>query len=219
MAVPRSYCCFNTSDLFASEVVLNKSGMDYDLRFISRSTNVIIDKDETLITYRSHFDPRVAVILQVVKNEFNMPSGISILRGLSIRIQIPTKTIKIDDVDDLIEAIDTQKETFDFKSAMKAEIDWLRAYGVIKGIKSDDVDSILSVLKAGNAGWNSRIIFNGKDWVPFYESDYKIFVIREADCSEFSLKNLPAGEIIFPVTNVNANTNYTTKWGVIKSNY
>lgn len=76
--------CVNPTDHFAAEVLLNKPGVSYNLTGIKASENVTI-KDGAVV-YRSHYNPAVAVILSEVDTEF--------LRGLSVRIQIPTQRVQ-----------------------------------------------------------------------------------------------------------------------------
>jgi len=73
-------------DSFATEVVLSKPDATYDLRFIIKAEGIFIDQGT--FTYRSHFDNRIAVILSEVSSEIG--NG-SILKGLSVKIQIPLR--------------------------------------------------------------------------------------------------------------------------------
>ena len=84
IGVHSAYPCFNPTDLFAAEVVLNRSGIGYDLAPIRNARNVFSGED--VLIYRSHFEGRVAVILREVDDRPIIP-----LKGLSIRIQIPTR--------------------------------------------------------------------------------------------------------------------------------
>jgi hypothetical protein len=77
--------CFSPTDSFASEVVLNKPGITYNLQELRNSPNVTISDGNTV--YRSHFDPRVAVVIREVKEDY--------LEGLSVKVQIPTQTVFI----------------------------------------------------------------------------------------------------------------------------
>ena len=76
--------CFNPSDHFAAEVLLNKPGISYNLTGIKASENVTI-KDGAVV-YRSHYNPAVAVALSEVDTAFT--------KGLSVRIQIPTQEVR-----------------------------------------------------------------------------------------------------------------------------
>ena len=84
--VSQSYPCFNPMDPFATEVVLNKPDITYDLGFIKKADNVFIDNGT--FTYRSRFDSRVAAILSEVSSEIG--NG-DVLKGLSVKLQIPVK--------------------------------------------------------------------------------------------------------------------------------
>lgn len=78
--------CSNPTDSFAAEVLANKPGVKYDLTKIKQAQNVEVENEA--IVYRSHFNEAVAIVLTEEKGE--------ILNGLSVRIQIPTKTVNRD---------------------------------------------------------------------------------------------------------------------------
>jgi len=203
--------CFNPTDFFAFEVVLNKTGIDYNLEILKQADNLIID--EGVLIYQSHFDNRVAVILDEVNSEIG--NG-SILKGLSVKLQIPTKKVIIDNTEDLVEAINIKKDNFDFRSAIKIELDWLRTNGIISGISDADISEILRIAKAGLAGWNSRIVFD-RLWVSFAESSSSSFIDRAKNCGGFDPIMIPDGEIIITVTGVDIHNKLIIKWGAIKS--
>ncbi len=314
----QAFACFNPTDSFAVEAVLNKTGINYDLSFIKASDNLVID--EGALVYQSHYDNRVAVILEEINAEIG--NG-KILRGLSVKLQIPTErvaepyvsasvfqkgvnmqnfdeaflqslgykveddgiedethislkkdnieidiydhqrageeyfsiyvTVKntetldestkddlgqiisslgldeeilnellastnIQETEDLTEAVDISKDDFDFKSAMKTELDWLMTNGIVVGITNEDITTISTISKAGLAGWNSRIIFDEK-WIPFYESSSGVFIDRGNGCGGFDLLKMPEGQIVLPVTSVSPNSKIISKWGEIKSQY
>jgi len=77
--------CFNPTDSFATEVLLNKPGISYDLSEISQSQD--ITKVTSDIIYRSHYDPEIAVVLSQ-RSLYGSEA-----QYLSVRIQIPTKSV------------------------------------------------------------------------------------------------------------------------------
>jgi len=77
--------CFNPTDSFATEVLLNKPGISHDLSEISQSQD--ITKVTSDIIYRSHLDPEIAVVL----SHSSLYSSED--EYLSVRIQIPTKSV------------------------------------------------------------------------------------------------------------------------------
>lgn len=80
----RTAACANPTDSFASEVLLNKAGVVYDLTDIKNSKNITLQNDTVI--YRSHYNPEVAVVLSVNK-PFN--------KQLSIKLQIPVKQVQM----------------------------------------------------------------------------------------------------------------------------
>jgi len=208
----QAFPCFNPTDLFATEAVLSKPGASYDLALIESADNVSFD--EGAFIYRSHFDNSVAVILtEVDEGDF--------LKGLSVKVQIPTETILRDGVEDLAEAADLNlnKDEFDFKSAMRTELDWLNINKIIKGISREDIAEISEISEAGLAGWNARIVYEEEKWLPYNETD-KPLLFRNADCGGFDPEKLPWNEdtIILPApTSVSFRGKLATRWGRIKA--
>jgi len=258
--------CFNPTDYFAFEVLLNKPGVKYDLSPLLKAKNIVL-KDDTII-YRSHYCRDVAVILKTLEKP---------LKGLSVRIQIPTKTVaisynittvesttnrKIEIDEDLakslgykvikrdgaifaekdgirISVIDNRLQAFirngdieevksiakltddewrkarvevktikdydlkpyydylkdfDFKKAIKVELEWLRDNRIVKGLSYSDVQAISSIAKAGLAGHNSRVVWeNG--WKPYYETSNPL-LLKSFDCGGFPIDELPSGELM-----------------------
>ncbi len=78
----QSLALYNIMDQYAVEVLLNKPGMAHNLDFMSHAENVAIQNN--IVTYRSNFDNRVAVILEGVSAGDN-------LDGLSVRLQMPVR--------------------------------------------------------------------------------------------------------------------------------
>ena len=322
----QAFPCFNPTDLFAVEVVLNKPGANYDLGLIKASANV--SSTEGALVYRSHFNKDAAVVLEEI-------SEADFLRGLSVKIQIPTRDVlipeisaevtfevegsaveKIDrdllkslgyavhvyegreitdgdlrraavglslgkdgisvdmseqqmegmsevtitvhvlgqetfsdelkaefrsllaslgvdnevldefsadptrlDLQDLAEAVDIRKDEFDFKSAVKVELDWLMTNKIITGIDEGDISEIAMISEAGLAGWNRRIVYEKEKWLSYRESGNPM-LLRDGGCGGFDLKNLPENDqtIILPgPSSVSSEGKLAAKWGRIKT--
>lgn len=74
--------CVKSSDDYASEMVLNKPGTEYNLNYLSNAQKVILRDNR--YTYESHYNKNLLVIISEVKeDEQEAP-------GLSIKIQMPT---------------------------------------------------------------------------------------------------------------------------------
>lgn len=312
-----SFACVDPLDRFATEVVLNKLNISYNLKPIEDAKNVIIE--DGVIVYRSHFDNRVAVMLSKINADLGEGNT---LKGLSVRIQIPTKTainpriasgilveytslnqideqfirslgydisvertgsqtnlymkkgnvtfdmsqflrvgekklsisLVVKDVefltdeikselrkiikslelderilkelesnlykyteDNLIEAIDVKRNEFDFKSAMKTELNWLKSNNIINGITDDDIKAVSELSEVGISGWNSRVIYAKGMWLPFYESGYGMIRDGGGGCGAFEPSKLPEGELNFSSAITGLDNKIVTKWGEIKS--
>jgi hypothetical protein len=94
--------------------------------------------------------------------------------------------------DDLESAIDIPADDFDFGAAMRTELEHLRGVGVIVGLTDADVDEIASVCVRGAAGFNSRIVYEDGEWIPYRETGRPI-LMKLADCGGFSITELPGG--------------------------
>ena len=77
--------CANPTDSFASEVLLNKTGISYNLTELEGFKNAASQEDAVI--YRSHYNPDVAVILREIKEGDQ--------NGFSVRLQMPTELINI----------------------------------------------------------------------------------------------------------------------------
>ncbi|MFC1717370.1 hypothetical protein ACFL6S_27165 [Candidatus Poribacteria bacterium] len=209
----QTFPCFNPTDHFAAEVVLTRRDISYDLEQIRLADNVSFE--EGAFAYRSHYDIRVGVILDEIDEE----EPADILKGLSVKIQIPTERVIEDGVEDLTEAVDINKDEFDFKSAMKIELDWLAANKIVIGITEKDIAEIAELVEAGLAGWNARIIYDNGKWLPYNETDNPM-LFRDADCGGFDLESLPENEqtIVLPgPSSVKPTRRLATQWGKVKT--
>jgi hypothetical protein len=72
---------------------------------------------------------------------------------------------KINEWDDLASAIDIDPEGFDWKTALRVELEWLRSNCVISGLTDDDIYGIIKVADKGTAGWNSKIRYFKGEWM------------------------------------------------------
>jgi hypothetical protein len=92
--------------------------------------------------------------------------------------------------DDLESAIDIAADDFDFGAVMKTELGYIRSVGMIVGLTDTDVDEIASVCVRGTAGFNSRIVYEGGEWIPYRETGNPV-LMKLADCGGFSINELP----------------------------
>lgn len=183
--------CFNPTDFFATEVLLNKPGVFYNLKAISQAENVRASGDfdrensTQIIDYRSHYNSDVAVRLFV-------DSGKD--QSLTVKIQIPTKFIDIEKTD-LTSAVEgVEPDTFNWSEAMKTELFWLNDNGVILGeLTKSDIDQISSACKRGTAGHNSRIFYEDGKWLPYNQSSNPMLLRGLPDYGGFTVEMLPWG--------------------------
>ncbi|MEM7818294.1 MAG: DUF333 domain-containing protein, partial [Candidatus Aenigmatarchaeota archaeon] len=184
-----TFACFNFTDSFAVEVWLNKPGINFDLSFLEKvGEDQLIKKDDALI-YRSHFNFEVAVILRKIDE-----------KQLSVKIQIPTKSIETQTGFDLGPAVNIDPNKFNFKEALKSELVWLRENKVINGLSDEDLNLIYEVAERGNAGHNGKIVWDENPqtkkytWLPYNKTGAPL-LLRGGDCGGFSITFLPKKEI------------------------
>lgn len=197
--------CFNPTDFFAAEVVLNKTGITDDIEIFQNAENVRIN-DGTVV-YLSHYNADVAVVVSKIDEP---------VIGLSVRLQIPTKTVEVDGQPDLVSAVDIDQDEFDFPAAMKVELEWLRKHKIIAGITDTDINMIAEKAKAGASGWNSRIVHEDGSWLIYSDTNNPL-LIRDIDCGGFNIDKLPQGQIVIPGSaTVNKKGKLSVTWGMLK---
>ena len=68
-----------------------------------------------------------------------------------------------------VPAYDVSEE--DLKKALRAELEWLSEVGAVSGLSRDDIEAIVSAVKLGYAGWNSRLVWYNGGWVPYAQTE------------------------------------------------
>jgi len=188
------------------EVVLNKADITSDIGRFQRAENVRIDGG--IIVYLSHYNADVAVLISKIDEP---------VKGLSVKLQIPTKTVEVEGQVDLVPAVDIDKDEFDFRTAMKVELEWLRKNMIIAGITDADIKMITEKAKAGTAGWNSRIVYEDGNWLSYFDTNMPL-LLRKSDCGGFALDNIPKGQIVLPGSAaVNKKGKLPVTWGMLKA--
>jgi len=105
---------------------------------------------------------------------------------------------KVNEWMDLAEAVDVSADEFDWPEAMRTELAWLRDKGIIAGLSDAEIGEIAAVCERGVAGYNSRIVFEAGQWLPYRETNQPLLLKGEltgGSCSGFSLAALPEGSL------------------------
>ncbi|MBU3913277.1 MAG: hypothetical protein KKB21_03475 [Nanoarchaeota archaeon] len=76
--------CINSADDYAVEVVLNKPGIEYDLKALNNAQNIFINNGRYIL--KSDYSSSLAAILEEQTGLTTLQSS-----GLSVRLQIPVK--------------------------------------------------------------------------------------------------------------------------------
>ncbi len=161
--------CFDPTDAFSGEVLLNKPGVSYNWSILGNIPYVAKVSNITYV-YRSHVGNAI-VILYLDETLDGIPilgpnnSNIEYYPG--VRIEFPW--LKLDNVNNITKA--KENATTLLKEILGYELKWLIRIHVISGITQDDIDNMVSEVKAGYAGWNSRLVYYKGDssWHPYYE--------------------------------------------------
>ncbi len=85
----------------------------------------------------------------------------------------------------------------ELKEALKVELRWLSEIGAISGLSGDDVEATASAAKLGYAGWNSRLVWSGSEWIPYFKLKGAILLKCVAPPPEFVIE-AGAGEQLAP---------------------
>ena len=119
---------------------------------------------------------------------------------------------------DLVEPVGINAREFDFHTAMKTELEWLRGNGVVAGLTDQDIADISAIAKPGMAGWNSRIVHSDGRWFPYYETADPILVaiLEEGGNPPTIDMDMPDGVAEFSTASVSPADKAITKWGKIK---
>ena len=105
---------------------------------------------------------------------------------------------KVNEWMDLAEAVDVSADEFDWQEAMRTELAWLGDKGVISGLSDAEIEEIAAACERGVAGYNSRIIFEAGQWLPYRETNQPLLLKGEltgSGCGGFSLDALPKGSL------------------------
>jgi len=71
----------------------------------------------------------------------------------------------------LVPDVNIEPEEFEWGVAISTELRWLIDQSVVDGLSEDDIEEISSNAKAGNSGWNSRIVYEEGEWEPYYDTE------------------------------------------------
>ncbi|MFZ2411928.1 MAG: hypothetical protein WAW23_10185, partial [Candidatus Methanoperedens sp.] len=101
---------------------------------------------------------------------------------------------KIQEWEDLVPSVNVDADTFNFSSAMRAELTWLRDNKVLSGLTNEDLDGIAKEAKKGVAGYNSRIVYFKGKWLS-YRNTGQPLIKSASGCGGFPPAVLPIGMI------------------------
>lgn len=174
--------CAQPEREFATEVLLNKESVSYDLSLFDPHIELgTVYKDEfNVYIYRSHFNPDLGVVIYEVDESY---AG---LVGLSVSLVIPTEWVEepLDDPNStgdpemiLAPTVDIDPAILDWTQAMQMELGWLVDQSIITGLTETDLQEIGSGVGSWYAGWDYRIVYENGDWLPYNEtqSPFEVF--------------------------------------------
>ncbi len=175
---------YNSQVQLSAGSLLNKPGISYDLSILDEfmregSVNILYDlgSGTSFYIYRCHFHENLSVLIFEIE-----PSDLSIneskkdsidLTGLSVNIVIPTE-IGHDGLEQvLIPAVNIDPETFEWGSALRAELAWLQDLSIINGLTPEDLDQIVMMAKHGQEDFLSMALYDNKNttWIQYLMPD------------------------------------------------
>jgi hypothetical protein len=125
-----AHALFNIMDPYAAEVLLNKQGIAYDLSAMRGAANVAVK--DSIVLYCSHYDERVGVVLE--DTSIRDSNGDEVLKGLSVRLQIPLTEKQVPVVRSYAEVKEVNIEEVD--------VDFLKSLGYGVEFYVRDTDAI-----------------------------------------------------------------------------
>lgn len=152
--------------------------------------------------YRNYSEIHNSVDIKI-KNESLTPELEQELREVLLSIGITEEEwnnprIKITEMAEDIdtEALDEYVNGFDFKTAIKVELEWLRDNKIISGLSDSDIQKISSATKAGLSGYNSRIVWED-GWKSYHETGNLLLRSGGNYCGGYiaAAGDLPEGEV------------------------
>lgn len=161
--------CMSPTDLFAVEVLLNKPGINYDLGQLKLLPQKEFIQNEGKFYYQSHFSKDIQIIL----SEFNNDNEKE--KSLDVRVQIPVEYRNLEGEEKLVSINNLDAEKFDYKVALKTELNWLIKEKIIKDLTLKDIEEIISQADRGMSGNNTTIRWginkdnNETGWFPYYQ--------------------------------------------------
>ena len=160
--------CLSSESSFAFEVVLTKDTVNYSLTELQKVSNQTYFSDPTAdpkegYLWHSHYNNDLGVVARVMTLTWRDNTTST---GLSLSFIIPTKG----DANNftLIPAVHLDPATFDWKDAVKVELNFLVNASVITGLSASDIDAISAQAQAGTAGQDYRLVYHGSDWVQYW---------------------------------------------------
>ncbi len=159
--------CFDPMDWYSGEVLLNKPGVTYNFSVFERLPEVVhVPGYGDVYVYRSHFGNAVVIVYAEECANGYPDYGIAGAReyypGIRIEFLNASSDRPPENRDNLTKLL---RDIVDF------ELGWLREIGVISGLSDEDIDNIVSTIRVGYAGWNSRLVYYRGDgkWHPYHE--------------------------------------------------
>ena len=91
-----------------------------------------------------------------------------------------------------VPSVSIDPKILDWSTAMRFELEWLINQSIISGLTENDIQQIASNAKAGNAGYNSRVIYANGTWKSYFETGAATFKDDCGSLVRLTLNDLPA---------------------------
>ena len=174
--------CLSSESSFAFEVVLTKDTVTYSLTELQKISNMTYFSDPTAdpkdgYLWHSHYNTDLGVVARVMTLTWNDNTTST---GLSLSFIIPTKGDEYNIT--LAPAVNLDPATFDWKDAVKVELNYLVNASVISGLSGSDIDAISAQASAGTSGQDYRLVYHGSDWVQYWSVGRDVYL---GGCSFF----------------------------------
>ncbi|MCS7128865.1 MAG: hypothetical protein RMI83_06345 [Desulfurococcaceae archaeon] len=171
MNAPSINACFDPSDAYSMEVLLNKPGVFLNSTLIEGASGVF--KIDEYYVYKGVSNIVVIIYLEKVFNGAPLVPGINEGEPVELYPGIRLELMDVGLEADRVQVNESMVKYYTdlLKSTLLIELNRLKDAGVLVGLSNDDLRGIVESACIGCAGWNGRLIYyiNDGAWHQYSE--------------------------------------------------
>lgn len=171
ISAPSINACFDPSDVYSIEVLLNKPGVLLNSTLLEGTPGVF--KVDECYVYKSVSNIVVIIYLEEVFNGAPLVPGINEGEPIEIYPGIRLELMDVGLREDQAQINESMVNYYSdlLKSTLLIELDRLRSAGILMGLSDNDLEEIVKSACMGCAGWNERLVYyiNDGTWRRYSE--------------------------------------------------